>query len=98
MKSAISTSVSATARSSAITCQTTRNSQEINKMRRHSMLFFSVAFFTISVWTAIQANAQDASMKAAQTHAAAAKALAYEPGEDPTEVYDTLCRPALPVK
>ena len=63
-------------------------------MRRHSTLFFSVAFLFITAWTAVQANAQDA-LKTAQTHAAAAKALAYEPGEDLTEVYDSLCRPAL---
>jgi metallo-beta-lactamase class B len=67
-------------------------------MKRRSALLFSVAFLPVSAWIAVQANAQDGPMKAAQSHAAMAKGLAYEPGEDLTEVYDSLCRPALSAK
>src|ERR1700741_2595011 len=67
-------------------------------MKRHSALLLCVAFLLVSAWTAVDATAQEASMKAAQSHAATAKALAYEPGQDLTEVYDTLCRPALSAK
>src|SRR5438132_5495819 len=66
-------------------------------MNRHSARLFCIALLSIIAWLAADANAQDA-MKAAQTHAAAAKALAYEPGQDLTSVYDTLCRPALSAK
>src|SRR3989475_12358307 len=67
-------------------------------MKHHPALLFCIAFLSVSACIAVEANAQDASMKAAQTHAATAKGLAYEPGEDLTEVYDTLCRPALSAK
>src|SRR5258708_562850 len=67
-------------------------------MKRPSMLLSCVAFLSVSTWTALDVTAQDASMKAAQSHAAMAKGLAYEPGEDLTEVYDSLCRPALSAK
>jgi metallo-beta-lactamase class B len=67
-------------------------------MKRHSAMFFALALFPVIAWTTVQANAQDAPLKAAQSHAATAKALAYEPGQDLTEVYDGLCRPALSPK
>src|SRR5437867_494120 len=64
-------------------------------MKRHSAFLFCIAL-SMNTGIALEANAQD--LKAAQNHAAAAKALAYEPGQDLTSVYDTLCRPALSPK
>ncbi len=62
-------------------------------MKRHSTFLFCIAL-SMNTWIAREANAQDP-LKGAQTHVAAAKALAYEPGQDLTSVYDTLCAPAL---
>ena len=50
-------------------------------MKRHATLLFCMALLPMNAWIALEANAQDP-LKAAQTHAAAAKALAYEPGQD----------------
>ena len=44
------------------------------------------------------AIAQTSSKAAAQSHLAAAKAAAYEPGNDLTVLYDTVCSPALSQK
>ena len=66
-------------------------------MKFHFALPLGIVFLALNTQLAIEANAQDP-MKEAQAHAAAAKALAYEPGEDLTSVYDTLCRPALSAK
>ena len=46
-------------------------------------------------WIAIDANAQASGKAAVQSHLAAAKAAAYEPGNDLTTLYDTVCAPAL---
>src|SRR5207244_11352267 len=44
---------------------------------------------------AIDANAQASGKASVQSHLAAAKAAAYEPGNDLTQLYDTVCAPAL---
>src|SRR5215467_1623754 len=67
-------------------------------MKPYSLLIVFVAFVSLTGLTGFEVNAQDASMKTAQAHAAIAKGLAYEPGQDLTEVYDSLCRPALSAK
>ena len=63
-------------------------------MKRYLAPLFSVVLIlTISI--AMDTNAQAQSRAAAQAHIQAAKDLAYEPGNDLTDVYDTLCQPAL---
>src|SRR5712692_4475000 len=56
-------------------------------------LICTVLFLATSI--AIDANAQASGKAAAQSHLAAAKAAAYEPGNDLTVLYDTVCAPAL---
>src|SRR5437762_2840315 len=45
-------------------------------------------------WIAIDANAQASTKASVQSHIAAAKNAAYEPGNDLTVLYDTVCAPA----
>ena len=60
-------------------------------------LFCTVLLFTFSI--AIEANAQTSEKSpAVQSHVAAAKAVAYEPGNDLTTLFDTVCAPALDPK
>src|SRR2546428_1256448 len=54
-----------------------------------------VCAFVFLAWIAIDANAQASGKAAVQSHLAAAKAAAYEPGNDLTTLYDTVCAPAL---
>src|SRR5437016_13822243 len=61
-------------------------------MKRYSASLFCAVLFL--AWIAIDANAQ-AGKAAVQSHVAAAKAAAYEPGNDLTQLYDTVCAPAL---
>jgi metallo-beta-lactamase class B len=66
-------------------------------MKRYlAALFCTVLFLTTSL--AIDANAQTSGNAAAQSHIAAAKAAAYEPGNDLTTLYDAVCAPALDPK
>jgi metallo-beta-lactamase class B len=66
------------------------------------MKSFLVALFSgilfLSGWFANEANAQTPARNAAQAHIAKAKALAYEPGQDLIDVYESLCGPALSEK
>src|SRR6266571_127349 len=60
-------------------------------------LFCGVLLFTLAM--TIEANAQNsADSPAVQRHIAAAKAVAYEPGNDLTTLFDTVCAPALDPK
>ena len=61
-------------------------------------LFCGVLFFTLAI--AIEANAAEnsADSPAVQRHIAAAKAVAYEPGNDLTTLFDAVCAPALDPK
>jgi metallo-beta-lactamase class B len=54
--------------------------------------------FLLFVWTVNEANAQTAPKSAAQSHIAAAKAVAYEPGQDLIDVFENLCQPAISEK
>src|SRR2546428_11500862 len=54
-----------------------------------------VCAFVFLAWIAIDANAQASGKAAVQSHPAAAKAAAYEPGNDLTTLYDTVCALAL---
>jgi metallo-beta-lactamase class B len=60
-------------------------------------LFCTVLVFTLSI--AIDADAQNSeNSPAVQSHIAAAKAVAYAPGNDLTVLYDAVCAPALDPK
>ncbi len=61
--------------------------------KRYMASLFCALFFL--AWIAIDANAQASGKAAVQSHLAAAKAAAYEPGNDLTTLYDTVCAPAL---
>src|SRR5207244_12772209 len=61
--------------------------------KRHMASLFC-ALFSLA-WIAIDANAQSSGKAAVQSHLAAAKAAAYEPGNDLTTLYDTVCAPSL---
>ena len=66
-------------------------------MKRYlGVLFCTVLFLTASM--VVDANAQTSGNAAAQSHIAAAKAAAYEPGNDLTVLYDAVCAPALDPK
>src|SRR5262245_16824096 len=64
-----------------------------NCMSRSLTVLFC-AILLLSSWFGNQANAQD-SKAAAAPHIAAAKALAYEPGNDLIDLYESVCGPAL---
>jgi metallo-beta-lactamase class B len=61
-----------------------------------TVLSCALLFLTTSL--VIDANAQTSGNAAAQSHIAAAKAAAYEPGNDLTTLYDAVCAPALDPK
>jgi metallo-beta-lactamase class B len=63
-------------------------------MKSLFLILSAVALLFVGCFTS-DAVAQNSSRSAAQAHIAAAKDLAYEPGNDLTDVYDTLCAPAL---
>src|SRR2546425_3824627 len=63
-------------------------------MKRY-LVTLSCAVLLLASWIATEANAQTRGRTAAQSHIAAAKAAAYEPGNDLTVLYDTVCEPAL---
>ena len=63
-------------------------------MKRYPAVL-SCAVLLLASWIATEANAQSRGKTAAQSHIAAAKAAAYEPGNDLTVLYDTVCEPAL---
>jgi metallo-beta-lactamase class B len=63
-------------------------------MKRHLAPLFCIVLF-VAFWTAADANAQAAGKAAVQRHLEAAKNAAYEPGNDLTLLYDTVCEPAL---
>ncbi|HYR91170.1 MAG TPA: MBL fold metallo-hydrolase [Terriglobia bacterium] len=63
-------------------------------MKRYLAPLLCSVLFLVS-WIAIDANAQTSGKAAAQSHLAVAKAAAYEPGNDLTVLYDTVCEPAL---
>src|SRR5437879_3819530 len=62
-------------------------------MKRYKASLFCAVLFLASI--AIDANAQASGKASVQSHLAAAKAAAYEPGNDLTQLYDTVCAPAL---
>ena len=62
-------------------------------MKRLLTALFCVVVLT--GWMLNRANAQAPGKNAAQAHLAKAKALAYEPGQDLIDVYESLCGPAL---
>ena len=51
--------------------------------------------FCTLLLAAAAANAQTSGKSAVQSHVAAARDAAYEPGNDLTVLYDTVCAPAL---
>jgi len=63
-------------------------------MKRYLARVFCTVLF-LANWIAMNANAQTSSKNALQSHLAAAKDAAYEPGNDLTVLYDTVCEPAL---
>ena len=63
-------------------------------MKRYSVPLFCTVLL-LGTWVAIDANAQTAGKTGVQSHLASAKAAAYEPGNDLTVLYDTVCEPAL---
>src|SRR5947208_16450813 len=63
-------------------------------MKRY-LVTLSCAVLLLASWIATEANAQTRGRTAAQSHLAAAKDAAYEPGNDLTVLYDTVCEPAL---
>src|SRR5438034_10696149 len=63
-------------------------------MKRYLVTLFCSALF-LANWIAIDLNAQTKGKSAVQSHLAAAKGAAYEPGNDLTVLYDTVCAPAL---
>ena len=63
-------------------------------MKRYPAVL-SCAVLLLASWIATEGNAQTRGKTAAQSHIAAAKAAAYEPGNDLTVLYDTVCEPAL---
>src|SRR5437879_9821351 len=62
-------------------------------MKRYLIPLFGAVLFL--AWIAIVANAQASGKASVQSHLAAAKAAAYEPGNDLTQLYDTFCAPPL---
>src|SRR5438093_13110776 len=63
-------------------------------MKRYPAVL-SCAVLLLASWIATEGKAQTRGKTAAQSHLAAAKAAAYEPGNDLTVLYDTVCAPAL---
>src|SRR5438034_5917252 len=63
-------------------------------MKRYLVTLFCSALF-LANWIAIDLNAQTKGKASVQSHLAAAKAAAYEPGNDLTVLYDAVCAPAL---
>ena len=63
-------------------------------MNRYLALLLCI-MLSLATWIAIDANGQGSVKTAAQSHLAAAKAAGYEPGNDLTVLYDTVCEPAL---
>src|SRR5205809_2982246 len=66
-------------------------------MKRY-LVTLSCAVLLLASWIATEAHAQTRGRTAAQSHLAAAKAAGYEPGNDLTVLYDTVCEPALSEK
>src|SRR6266566_646437 len=66
-------------------------------MKRYLVTLFCSAL-CLANWIAIGLNAQATGKASVQSHIAAAKAAAYEPGNDLTVLYDTVCAPALDPK
>src|SRR5437870_6120695 len=62
-------------------------------MKRYLVTLFCSALF-LANWIAIDLNAQAPGKASVQSHLAAAKNAAYEPGNDLTVLYDTVCAPA----
>src|SRR5438046_10446356 len=62
-------------------------------MKRYLVTLFCSALF-LANWIAIGLNAQATGKASVQSHLAAAKNAAYEPGNDLTVLYDTVCAPA----
>src|SRR5213595_1689558 len=62
-------------------------------MKRYLVTLFCSAS-CLANWIAIGLNAQ-ATKASVQSHLAAARDAAYEPGNDLTVLYDTVCAPAL---
>jgi len=63
-------------------------------MKRYGAPLICIVLF-FATWIAIDANAQTSGKAGVQSHLAAAKAAAYEPGNDLTVLYDAVCAPAL---
>src|SRR5881296_3822201 len=63
-------------------------------MKRYLVTLFCSALF-LANWIATDLNAQAPGKASVQSHLAAAKDAAYEPGNDLTVLYDTVCEPAL---
>lgn len=61
-------------------------------------LLCGVLFFTLAIAIEAKAAENAADSPAVQRHVAAAKAVAYEPGNDLTTLFDTVCAPALDPK
>ena len=62
-------------------------------MKRYLVTLFCSAS-CLANWIAIGLNAQATGKASVQSHLAAAKNAAYEPGNDLTVLYDTVCAPA----
>ena len=62
-------------------------------MKRYLVTLFCSALF-LANWIAIDLNGQAPGKASVQSHLAAAKNAAYEPGNDLTVLYDTVCAPA----
>src|SRR2546428_9429181 len=89
--------LNAAPRNPAPSRNTGANSYESRKekfMKRYLARVFCTVLF-LANWIAMNANAQTSSKNALQSHLAAAKDAAYEPGNDLTVLYDTVCEPAL---
>ena len=65
---------------------------------KRDLAVLSCTVLLLAGWFASEANAQTPAKTAAQNHIAAAKAVAYVPGEDYTVLYDTVCEDALSQK
>src|SRR5262245_26687026 len=63
-------------------------------MKRYSIVIFGSALF-LTAWTSVQANAQ-APAGTPESHVAAARAVAYKPGQDFTWVFDQNCKEPAP--
>jgi metallo-beta-lactamase class B len=66
-------------------------------MKSYVIPVFCTVLF-LAVWTSKEANSQNAAKSAAQSHIAAAKADAYEAGQDFIDVFENLCGPAMSEK